>query len=88
MFIEKMTKNYERSIDENKANLTVGLRRCNCWKNNPTVPLQALPFLDTEVYPVLQMMGMANVAHPKGVVSYVETTEKANKAFTTLRLSK
>ena len=40
------------------------------------VPLQALPFsLNFEVFPVLQVVGMANVAQPEGVVSYIETRE-------------
>ena len=50
-----MIKYYERSVNQMKMNLPVGLRCCNRWKNLTTVPLQALPFLsDTKVYPVLQ----------------------------------
>ena len=40
-------------------------------------PVQAIPFiLDAEVYHVLQVVGVANVAQPEGVASYVKTTEK------------
>ena len=64
-------------MDDTEANLPVGLRRCNHWKNLTTVSLQALPFLvDSEVYPVLQEVGVANVAQPEGVVLSVETTER------------
>ena len=56
----------EGSFNQTKANLPVGLRCCNCWKNFTTVPLQALPFLsDAKVYPVVQAVGT------------VETTQKS-----------
>ena len=47
---------------EAKVYLMVGLRPYNCWKNLATVPLQAIRFLEAEVYPVLQAMGAANMA--------------------------
>ena len=47
--------------DETEATLTVELRRCKCWKNLTTLPLQVL---SGEVYLVLQAVGMVlYVAH-------------------------
>ena len=34
---------------------------------------QALPFFDAEVSPILQVVGMANVAQTEGVVLYTES---------------
>ena len=42
--------------------------------------MQAHQVLDTEVYPVLQVVGMANLAQSEGVVSYIETTEKVKQS--------
>ena len=38
--------------------------------------LQALPFLDAELYPVLKALGAANEAEPEGGVSYHETRKR------------
>ena len=59
---------YKQGRDETEVNLMVGLRLTNCWKNLVTMPLQASPFLDSDVYPVLQVKDMANVAQPRDVV--------------------
>ena len=65
-------------MDETQENLPLGLRCSNHCMNLATLPLQVPPFLlDAKVYPVLQMVGAANMAQHEGVVSYLETTEKS-----------
>ena len=39
--------------------------------------MQALPFLDTEVYPVSQGVFTANMTQREGMISYVENTSKS-----------
>ena len=51
-FSQNTTQCYKRSMTHSEANLPVGLRRCNHWKNLATVALQVLPFLwDAKVCP-------------------------------------
>ena len=52
------------------------------------VPLQALPFLDTKVYPVLQAVDVVNMVQPVSAVSYVETTKKGKQQGRTQDFSK
>ena len=68
-------------MDKTELNTLVGLSYCSCWKNLTTVHFQELTFLDIEVYPMLQSVGMANGAEPEGVVWYVETTEKSRQSI-------
>ena len=76
-------------MEETGANSQVGLRCCKCWKNFATVPLQELSFfLDAEVYPVLQVVGMANVTQPEDGVSTLKPQRNINGVFTTLHSSK
>ena len=39
--------------------------------------LQAFPFLDAEMHPTLQAVGVGNMVQPEGVVSYTEIAEKS-----------
>ena len=50
-------------MGENKANLTVGWDAVPLEKS-PYSILETLPFLDTEMYPVLQTMSTTNVVQP------------------------
>ena len=64
-----MTRYYERNVQETEAILPVELRCCSHWKNIAKLCLHALQFLlYNEVYPVLQMVGTANVPQPEDVV--------------------
>ena len=67
-------------MEETEVILTVGWDTVTIWKKIAIWHLQALRFLDSELYPLLQAVGMTNVAQPEGVVSHVEITEKSKQS--------